>query len=137
MTELKDLVGLRRLDCAPNMEIRHPFDADANGVCFMLDGVDYLAFEDPSDGYRSALGALIVLEGYIGQSQKRQYVHEQVNCVHRTVNPNHPDDEDDVLEIRNSVTGHLILEIGTEAVDDYYPSFVCRYYPEHLSANME
>lgn len=136
-TKLSDLVGESVLETVPRIDVRHPFDTDASGVVFTLGGRTYLVFEDPSDGYRNSAGPLLSFAGAAyelgGEGFWPDYIHEEVYCSHRTKGSHGNDD--DVLEVSSKATGQLIFEVGTEDIDDYYPSYVCRWDPEGLSAN--
>lgn len=136
MSELVDLAGPGVFEIVPKLDARHPFDADASMVIFTLNGVTYLAFEDPSDGYRSHCGKLLSFEGSVYEMGTGEwyptYIREDVLCSHRSKGSY---GEDDVLEVRSKETGGVIFEIGTTSVDDYYPSSTCRWAPENLSQN--
>lgn len=41
----------------------------------------------------------------------------------------------DVLEFVDVETGKIILEVGTDNTDDYYPCFVGYFSPENMSSN--
>ena len=41
----------------------------------------------------------------------------------------------DILELIDVVTGKLVLEVGTDYSDDYYPSFVANFNPEAMALN--
>jgi hypothetical protein len=136
--QLSDLVGEHVLEIVPRVDIRHPIPgSDANGALFTLSGKTYLIFEDESDGYRSSAGPLLCFEGsaYVigGGSFYPDYIHEAVLCSH--VTKGEYGGQDDILEVRSKETGEVIFRVGTDNVDDYYPSFVCEWRPEGLSAN--
>jgi len=40
--------------------------------------------------------------------------------------------ENDTLEFINSKNGEVVLEVGTDNSDDYYPCFVANFYPEKI-----
>jgi hypothetical protein len=137
--QFSDLVGEHVFNIVP-ATARHPFDADADGVCFVLDDTTYLVFEDPGDGYRSSAGPLLSWEGGAyeiggGGWSFPTYIREPVSCSHRTTGKDEWEDGADILEVRSKATGELIFEVGTANCDDYYPSFVNAWHPEGLSAN--
>lgn len=137
MSNWAELVGEHVFEIVP-LKACHPFDSDADGVCFTLSNRTYLIFEDPSDGYRSTAGPILSYEGSayeLGSSGVSfpNYIKEPVICSHRT--KGEYSSEDDVLEVRSKETGELIFEVGTDSCDDYYPSFVNRWNPAGLSAN--
>lgn len=114
---------------APTTDVRHPFDSDSNGVAFEIDGTVYMVWEDGNDGYRSSAGPLMSFSGspyQIGWNNA-EYAAWPVVVSHRT--KSEYGGEDDVIEIRMAETGDLVLVVGTENVDDYYPSFVASYTP--------
>jgi hypothetical protein len=94
---------------------------------FRLDGVTYLAIEDPCDGYRSSMREIKVSD----TPMKNIFPVHRVIVSHRTKGEFQK--EDDVLEFRSVLTGKLVLEVGTSNVDDYYPCFVARFTPENLA----
>ena len=57
MLAWEDLYGEREL-LAIRTDVRHPFNAEANGIALDLGGLTVFVFEDPSDGYRSASASL-------------------------------------------------------------------------------
>lgn len=133
--ELKSLAGAGILEMVP-MKATHPFDPDADGVCFTLNNVTYLAFEDPSDGYRSSLGQLLTVDGpaySIGGDTNIVYIKEAVDCSYVEQTEGH--DGADILEMRSKETGQIVFRIGTDNSDDYYPWFVNEWHPENLSVN--
>jgi len=130
-TKLEDLVGEHVLNHTPLTDVRHPFDADASGIAFTLDDNTYFVFEDDNDGYRSAAGPLL---GYAGALYELgghggEYCKIAVVGTWRTKGLGTYDYGAAVLELRDAVTGDLLLEVGTENVDDYYPSFIARWTP--------
>lgn len=134
--ELKDLVGehlltgvdfctqqIKQYDWSDDLE-------DCQVVRFCLDDVVYVATEDPSDGYRSYLGQLIIDNT---NTMSNQFLAQRVVGVHR-VKGNY-DTVDDILELIDVVTGEVVLEVGTDNCDDYYPSFVSSFHPEAMAIN--
>ncbi|NTF69400.1 hypothetical protein [Rhizobium rhizogenes] len=101
-------------------------------VCrFRLDGVVYVAIEDPDDGYRSHMRELIVQEG---ATMTNVFPAIDVECNYRI--ENEWNDVDDILEIVDTTTGKIVLEVGTSNTDDYYPSFVASFHPENMATNI-
>lgn len=130
-TTLDQLVGPHKMRHTPTTDVRHPFDSDANGIAFSLGDTVYLVFEDPSDGYRSHAGPLL---SYLGDfsalgCRTYNYCDLDVVCSMRAKGPNPYDHDCEILEVRVASTGDLILEVGTENSDDYYPSFIARWTP--------
>lgn len=132
---LSDLTGERVLKCVPKLDVRHPLCANASGAMFGLDDTIYLVFEDENDGYRSSAGPLLSFVGSVYDlgGSYHEYLEEAVICSHGT--RGEYGGESDVLELRSKETGELIFRVGTDNVDDYYPSFVAEWRPEGLGAN--
>ena len=103
------------------------YDEEAQTCAFILDGKTYIATEDPSDGYRSSLGSLIV-----GGEVTTKFPPCRV--VGRKV-ADGDYEKNDVIELVDATTGEAVLEIGTGNTDDYYPYFVARFYPAAMAVN--
>lgn len=41
----------------------------------------------------------------------------------------------DILQLVDVVTGQVVLEVGTDNTDDYYPSFVADFRPQAMAVN--
>jgi hypothetical protein len=96
--------------------------ADCSYISFILDGKKYTAVEDPSDGYRSCMDRLIAEEG----SLKNIFPDTKVMI---------PCSNSDILSFYSVENGMLVMAIGTDHSDDYYPSFVGLFIPENLPVN--
>lgn len=132
--ELKDLVGEHVLDAVDESKETLDcgyFSEDATVLRFRLDGVVYVATEDPDDGYRSGLRDLVIGAG----DMTNTFTPCRVIGRHRT--EGRYSGVDDVLELIDAVTGKTVLEVGTDNVDDYYPGFVACFMPENMAANAE
>ena len=131
--ELSDLVGSGKLDAVDfGTESRERWAGEFEDceVCrFRLNGTVYIAVEDPSDGYRSSLDELLVQKG-----AKLSNVFPKCRVVgvlrHRSRY-----NSCEILELIDATTGKVVLEIGTDSTDDYYPSFVASFHPENMAAN--
>jgi len=139
-TKLEDLVGLRILDAVDFETLSEPayegadYFEDANTCRFRLDGVIYVAVENPSDGYRSSM---------------RELRRQRKNTKTRLVNVFPPTqvfgvwmDESprsygaaDLVTFYATANAKPILTVGTRNTDDYHPSFVAHFRPENLPAN--
>lgn len=109
---------------------------------FMLDGVIYRVQEDPDDGYRSHLEDIIVVdqmplnvwqpaEEVIGHHAQKQ--SELID--HRFDPEGYYEDRCDIVQLISTTTAKPVLEFGTDFSDDYYPSFVARFYPQKMGIN--
>ena len=92
-----------------------------DSISFELDGVVYTAVEDPDDGYRSSMERLFVDDRPIENKFKRHKVLGRLNS--------------EIIEFIDAKTGKVVLEVGTDSNDTYYPCWVASWNPENLSAN--
>ena len=131
--ELSDFKGGMALD-AVDFTIVEAKD-DCGDVCevrvfsFRLDGVTYSAVEDPSDGYRSCMGSLVVQESLL---MENTFPPTVVECQY--VGPD-GENESDILKLVDRVTGEVILIVGTKDLDDYYPLFISYFNPKGMAIN--
>jgi len=135
--ELKDLVGEHILTGVDFSEEDVPtwFDEEEFENCsvcrFELDGVVYAAIEDPCDGYRSSMR-----EVQVGGSISNKIPPHKVICRHiESRDDGFGSSECDTLQIIDCKTGKIVLEVGTDDIDDYYPGYVARFSPESLAVN--
>ncbi len=105
-------------------------DRDAcNYVKFTLDGVHYMAVEDPDDGYRSCCRELQVSD----EAPRFSFPPMQMICT--MADDGEYGEANDILVLTDAVTGEVVLEIGTENYDDWYPCFHMSYTPENMACN--
>ena len=128
--ELKTLVGFHTLYGVDG--VKHSIDGldrydESQVVNFDLDGVTYSAIEDPEDGYRSMLDKLIVSNESIS--------NRFPGC--KVLGSYDSNSVDDILEFRDVTTGKVVLRIGTENTDDYYPNFIGVFIPENMLINAD
>ncbi len=132
--ELKDLVGEHLLSgCETGIHpAKETYDEDAGTVLFILDGITYKAIENPSDGYRSYLDEILITDEKISNTFDPQRVigkmKDDKEDYHTQVN--------DTIQFFDAVTNKLVLEIGTDNADDYYPYCVMDWHPENLAINI-
>lgn len=129
--ELKDLCGkhiLQGIDRKNYTRVEYGREITSEAVWFRLDNVTYLAAEDPDDGYRSMCEELAIVE----EEPRFKVPDIQVFC---DMKPNGRFEDNEILVIRDANNGKVVLEIGTDYYDSYYPVFVCEYHPENLSCN--
>lgn len=135
--QLKDLVGttiLQGCEWSKAERLRYNNEVETVDVIhFQLGPTTYSMYEDPDDGYRSHLGKIEVDQHEITNT----FAPCVVVCTHHTTAPAHfgNDKSVDILEIRCAETGKLIIEVGTDNTDDYYPSCVMSFNPENLIHN--
>lgn len=131
--KLEKLVGKHTLDAVDFGigKIKDSYGAeyeDAQTISFRLDGKVYIAIEDPIDGYRSCMKGLKVSYRKL---MKNTFFPIEVVGVYRERSRNGYDSAK-VLELIATINGKLILEVGTEHSDDYYPCFVAHFSPENI-----
>lgn len=125
--KLRDFVGPYLL-CGVDFENVKIDDDDVSGyynaqmMRFKLDDKIYVATENPDDGYRSSLSEIMRSDDkmknvFRGQPVKGRYKE---------------DEHDDILEFISVKTGKVVLMVGTDNTDDYYPSFVASFSPENF-----
>lgn len=130
---LESLCGERVLDAVDKyLEQASKWNGveDANAIRFRLDGAVYTAIEDPDDGYRSTLGEL-----FVTLDVKMVNVFPPVKVLGRIKTKNKYDNESNILEFVDITTEAVVLEVGTDNQDDYYPSFVGSFSPENMVTN--
>lgn len=130
--ELKDLTGERLLSGVEESTIKNEWSwgEDCNVVMFIIDGITYKAIEDPDDGYRSHCKDLEITDEKIRNTFEPQKVigkmkegNEWGRC--------------DIIEFYDALNCSLVLAIGTDNTDDYYPYCVMNWLPQNLSINQK
>lgn len=130
--ELKDLVGVHQLRGVERGVINMNSDIwGRNELCnyisFCLDNTHYVCTEDPDDGYRSCMKNIEITNGPC----KIFIPDTKVLC-------RMSDDEDeDILEMLDISNGKLVLRVGTDHNDDYYPCYIAEWIPENLGCNQK
>lgn len=131
--ELKDLTGEGVLDAVDYSTISFEkwegeFE-DCNAIRFRLNGVAYIAAEDPADGYRSHMRELAICE------EPMTNVFQGVRVVGVYRDNGQYGETDDVLELIDVESGKTVLRVGTQNTSDYYPNFVSAFNPENMAIN--
>jgi hypothetical protein len=98
---------------------------DCSVINFTLNGVTYSAIEDPSDGYRSCFGEIRVI--------KDKLKNTFAPCI--VIASRGMGENEDVIMFRDKLTNKVVLEVGTDSSDDYYPSFVASFVPQNMAIN--
>jgi hypothetical protein len=136
--ELTDLTGLHMLDAVDfERVVVKRYEGDEYGedasVCrFRLDGAIWMAVEDPNDGYRSSMREVTKLRANTAVKLVNVFPPVQVLGVYHE---RRRYEACDILELYATANGKLLLTVGTENNDDYYPSFVANFVPENLPVN--
>lgn len=113
------------------------YDPDANVMRFRLNGVTYVASEDPEDGYRSSMREIVIeekpekLNSFPGILVHTHYCETRSQLLGERRGG---DGECDILQIIDTVSGKVIVEVGTDRTDDYYPYFVGAFDPKNITA---
>lgn len=99
----------------------------AQCIRFTLDGVTYIAVEDPEDGYRSTMREI-----RISETPCRTVLFPVVPVL--VIKK--PDDtygqKNETLQFLNKVNGKVVLEVGTDNREDYYPWYVAAFFPQNI-----
>lgn len=119
--KLSDLVGQHILhgvdtDCLEN-QYRCP-----SIIRFKLGRNVYEAVEDPEDDYRSSMDHIEVTKTPCANTFPGVRVIARMS----------PANSEEILELLNAKTGAVILRVGTENTDDYYPCWVAQFNQENL-----
>ena len=131
--ELKDLVGLHKLSGVDlsttqiNQWGNHYEDAQV--IRFVIDGQTYKATEDPSDGYRSQCEELEVTDEIITNMFPPQKVMGKMRKDTKYETNN-------TIEFTDVFTGKVVLAVGTDNFEDYYPCCVFVWNPENMAINI-
>lgn len=130
---LQSLVGPHILDAVDFYSeevVRWTDDLELAQHCrFRLNGVVFIAVENPDDGYRSSMQHLLI--GWTAMAN----VFPPLKVIGRHRKEGTYGGEDDVLELIDEQTGQVVLEVGTANVDDYFPGFVASFHPEAMAHN--
>lgn len=131
--ELSDLIGEHELSGVDETSesIKQWGDRyeDCNVIRFVLDGKTYKAIEDPDDGYRSHCKEIEVSDEIVSNNFPPQKVLARMKDNERYQN-------NDTIQFIDVVTGKVVLEVGTDNADDYYPFCIMRWSPENLAINI-
>lgn len=106
------------------------YDSDADTLSFILDGEVYTVIENPDDGYRSSMRELIKSDAKISNT----FPPIEVLVIERE-DSNY--ESCDILDFIDVITGKIILSIGTDNTDDWYPCFVANWSPEDMCLNQK
>lgn len=126
--EFNTLLGEHILDGVDFGSETDKYGDDCQLMSFRLDGDVYTAKENPADGYRSSLEYLIKSDAPI----KNSFTPCRVVCKEKGRDRY---GSNDTLQFIDLKTGQIVLEVGTDNDDDYYPSFVASFAPENMACN--
>lgn len=130
--ELDSLVGEHTLDAVDlstkSVKQYGTRFEDCEVIRFRLNGVAYTAIENPEDGYRSSMDSLFVSD------EPMQNVFPPIRVIARK-KENERYSINDTLQLVDAVTGLVVVEVGTDNTDDYYPCFVSYFSPQNMVTN--
>ena len=109
------------------------YGADTADNTFNVDGIVFKVLEDPSDGYRSMLGAIDYTEKHASIFLKRPISKVRIETYDSTSGEAWHAGLNQGYRLVDVVDGHVWLEFGTDNYDDYYPMFIFRHIPKERS----
>ena len=132
--EIESLVGLHELTAVDRVTVPGQgwggYDS-ADFFSFTLSGVTYTTVEDPNDGYRSSMDRLVVSS----ENLVNKFTPCKVLAMFRPENDYR--NGSDILDLVDVTTGKVVLSVGTDHTDDYYPCFTAVWSPENMAANAD
>lgn len=134
--ELSDFIGktfdLTGCDVFPTLpkEFDELKGDGSSCIIFTLDDVNYAVIEDESDGYRSSMKEIKIV-----RSVPVKNIFEACRVTCRDTSSSHNSSAGSLVQFVDVDTNEVVLEVGTNNDDDYYPSFVSRFNPKAMSAN--
>lgn len=132
---IKDILpdGKYLLSGVDEYQTTNDFYENINGVVLILNGEKYIMAEDQSDGYRS-YGILVKDENVecLNTFPPQEIVIESKVTK---ITEHFDSISNEMMTIKNPFTNEIIIELGTENMDDYYPMGVFHYHPENLPIN--
>ena len=124
---LQELTGPHTLDAVDYYTFTERGD-DCGAIRFRLDGISYAAVEDPEDGWRSSMKDLMVVD----EPMLNVFPPTDVVCAYRSRSEY---GECDLLDFVAVANGKVVLTVGTDNTDDWYPFYVGQWQPENLPHN--
>lgn len=133
------LAGLEPEDFEP---LGLSFDSAANAFSFCVNGRTLTAIEDPDDGYRSTLGALILREGELCKNRfpalplrPRFYnTYDGDSPALIEGDPMIASRQASLMDLVEDGAEEALLSVGTDYSEDYYPSCVSYFSAELFDA---
>lgn len=114
--------------CDFTKKARNDWEYDADGYIFRLNDKNYAIWANPDDGYRSYC-EIEETDLPCKNTFPPQEVFVMLYDEDEGFNTNQG------IKIYNIDDASLILKIGTDNYDDYYPCAVMEYHPENLPIN--
>lgn len=114
-------------------------DEPVDGFIVQIDGVNYGAYVDPDDGYRSYSSFFETdqpcTNTFPPQDVEMECIYEGGGEYYDEDGDLHYAPEKKMLLLSNPTTKEVILEVGTVWYDSYYPMGRCYFNPEALPIN--
>jgi hypothetical protein len=140
--EFKTLIGLRTLTAIETGYVQDNGESDwrdmqqCNYFSFTLDGIAYTAIESPEDGYRSCMDRLILGRPDGGDSVCKTEIPDTAVLVVFAKEDQNTDSET-LLWFFAVENGKIVVEVGTDNSDNWYPQYVGCFRPENLPVNTQ
>lgn len=108
---------------------------DTEVTLFCIDGETWGMYIDPDDGYRSYSSVLLYPEERCQTMFEPQPVDISFNHTEFSEYDGGTMYIRDIMTIKDAINGKVIVEIGTDSYDSYYPTGFFHYYPENMEVN--
>lgn len=107
------------------------FRSEDESHVFVLDGKTYIARENSEDGYRSIMDDISLATGDEELVFENRFPEQEVFIsIYKSR-------KEEMMRMESERTGELILEIGTEEHEEYYPCAIFSFTPENLDCNQK
>lgn len=129
---LSSLIGLHKLtgvDLGSFSLEKYGYVEDVNSISFKLDSKVYTAIEDLNDGYRSSMEEIYI------DNRKVKNTFPACKVLGRMRIGDY--ESHDLIEFIDVETKKIVLAVGTENCNDYYPCFINYFHPENMSINKD
>lgn len=108
-------------------------DEPVDGFIVQINGVNYAAYVDPDDGYRSYAAFFETNEPCTNTFPPQDVLLKQVDV--KGGRDWYEEPRRDLLYLTNPATEEVILEVGTMWYDTYYPMGRCYFNPTAMPIN--
>lgn len=126
--ELKDLVGEKVLT-GVELSVIYNNGEESNVIYIVLDDVCYMIQEDLDDGYRSFMSDIEIFNEDTPIRNKFPPISVICSMDPSSKNCNN------ILLITDKITEDVVVRVGTDHFDEYYPYAVLHYCPENMIYN--
>ncbi len=126
--------GMHKFSGVSHIKVEDEYwDKSEDGILLTIDGENYIAVTDPDDGYRS-YGCF-----YIDKSHAQRVTFPEQDVLVDFHKKDTTDEDGYVVNYNELViyntNGRLILRVGTDYSDYWYPCAIFEYHPENLPIN--